>query len=75
MWIPLRPIEEERDPEKAQKLEEMIVILRKVSTLSLLRAGAEQLGRAQVRQAMRHRFLFIRSHHHIHRRHSRRGHR
>ncbi|OCF45504.1 hypothetical protein I317_00405 [Kwoniella heveanensis CBS 569] len=28
MWIPLKPIEEERDPEKAQKLEEMIVILR-----------------------------------------------
>ncbi|WVF67757.1 hypothetical protein IAT40_002517 [Kwoniella sp. CBS 6097] len=28
MWIPLKPIEEERDAEKAQKLEEMIVILR-----------------------------------------------
>jgi hypothetical protein len=31
MWIPLRPVEEETDPEKAQKLEELIVILRKVS--------------------------------------------
>ncbi|WVQ86103.1 hypothetical protein IAT38_008271 [Cryptococcus sp. DSM 104549] len=29
LWIPLKPIEEERDPEKAQKLEEMIVILRR----------------------------------------------
>ncbi|WVQ95323.1 hypothetical protein IAU59_002419 [Kwoniella sp. CBS 9459] len=28
MWIPLKPIEEERDAEKAQTLEEMIVILR-----------------------------------------------
>lgn len=31
MWIPLKSTEEEHDPEKAQKLEEMIVILRKVS--------------------------------------------
>jgi hypothetical protein len=31
LWIPLRPIEEEDDAEKAQKLEEMIVMLRKVS--------------------------------------------
>lgn len=30
LWIPLKPIEEEHDPEKAQKLNEMIVILRKV---------------------------------------------
>ncbi|OXG46160.1 hypothetical protein J010_05888 [Cryptococcus neoformans] len=29
MWIPLKSTEEEHDPEKAQKLEEMIVILRK----------------------------------------------
>ncbi|TYJ55217.1 hypothetical protein B9479_004047 [Cryptococcus floricola] len=29
MWIPLRPVEDEVDAEKAQKLEEMIVILRK----------------------------------------------
>lgn len=31
MYIPLRPVEEEEDVEKAQKLEEMIVILREVS--------------------------------------------
>ncbi|ODN83099.1 hypothetical protein L202_01311 [Cryptococcus amylolentus CBS 6039] len=30
MWIPLRPVEDEVDPEKARKLEEMIVILHKV---------------------------------------------
>lgn len=35
LWIPLRPIEEEHDLEKAQTLEEMIVILREVSLLSL----------------------------------------
>lgn len=29
MWIPLKSTEEEHGPEKAQKLEEMIVILRK----------------------------------------------
>ncbi|WVO20058.1 uncharacterized protein IAS62_001348 [Cryptococcus decagattii] len=29
LWIPLKSTEEEHDPEKAQKLEEMIVILRK----------------------------------------------
>ncbi|ORY28033.1 hypothetical protein BCR39DRAFT_446188, partial [Naematelia encephala] len=29
LWIPLKPIEEEQDVEKAQKLEEMLVILRK----------------------------------------------
>ncbi|ODO10701.1 hypothetical protein I350_01298 [Cryptococcus amylolentus CBS 6273] len=29
MWIPLRPVEDEVDPEKARKLEEMIVILHK----------------------------------------------
>jgi hypothetical protein len=39
MWIPLRPVEEETDPEKAQKLEELIVILRKVS------GAARYLGR------------------------------
>jgi hypothetical protein len=31
LWIPLKPLEEETDPEKAQKLEEMITILRVVS--------------------------------------------
>lgn len=31
LWIPLKSTEEGDDPEKAQKLEEMIVILRKVS--------------------------------------------
>jgi len=29
--IPLKPLEEETDPEKAQKLSEMIAILREVS--------------------------------------------
>ncbi|WWC72679.1 uncharacterized protein I206_106643 [Kwoniella pini CBS 10737] len=28
IWIPLKPVEEEADPEKAQKLDEMIIILR-----------------------------------------------
>ena len=32
LCIPLKPVEEEADPEKAQKLEEMITILRKVSS-------------------------------------------
>ena len=31
LWIPLKPLEEETDPEKAQKLSEMIAILREVS--------------------------------------------
>jgi hypothetical protein len=31
MWIPLKPLEEETDPEKAQKMSEMIEILRNVS--------------------------------------------
>lgn len=31
LCIPLRPVEEEEDPHKAQKLDEMITILRKVS--------------------------------------------
>lgn len=30
LWIPLKPLEEETDPEKAQKLSEMIAILREV---------------------------------------------
>ena len=33
LWIPLKPIEEEPDPEKAQKMDEMIAILRIVSLL------------------------------------------
>ena len=33
LWIPLRPTDEEEDPEKAQKMEEMIVMLREVSRL------------------------------------------
>lgn len=36
LWIPLKSTEEEHDPEKAQKLEEMIVILRKVSCSPIL---------------------------------------
>jgi hypothetical protein len=38
LWIPLKPLEEETDPEKAQKLSEMIAILREVR-LSRLRYG------------------------------------
>lgn len=34
LWIPLKPLEEETDPEKAQKLSEMIAILREVSHLT-----------------------------------------
>jgi hypothetical protein len=49
LWIPLRPLEEERDPEKAQKLEEMIAILRKVSIL--IRQVADQ--KAEVKYAKR----------------------
>jgi hypothetical protein len=36
LWIPLKPLEEETDPEKAQKLSEMIAILREVSLISQL---------------------------------------
>lgn len=49
MWIPLRPTEPEPDAQKAQKLEEMIVILRKVR-VHTIRAHP---GRAQVRTTLR----------------------
>jgi hypothetical protein len=39
LWIPLKPLEEETDPEKAQKMSEMIEILRKVSHLSQVSCG------------------------------------
>ena len=41
LWIPLKPLEEEADPEKAQKLEEMIVILREVRIDLTQRSSAE----------------------------------
>ncbi|OCF78940.1 hypothetical protein I204_00884 [Kwoniella mangroviensis CBS 8886] len=44
MWIPLKPIEEESDPEKAQKLEEMIVILRKAEMKYAKRCAYGTLG-------------------------------
>ncbi|WVQ63593.1 uncharacterized protein L199_001746 [Kwoniella botswanensis] len=44
MWIPLKPVEEESDPEKAQKLEEMIVILRKTEMKYAKRCAYGTLG-------------------------------
>ncbi|WWC98277.1 hypothetical protein V866_005168 [Kwoniella sp. B9012] len=44
MWIPLKPVEEERDPKKAQKLEEMIVILRKTEMIYAKRCAYGTLG-------------------------------
>ncbi|WRT70832.1 uncharacterized protein IL334_007831 [Kwoniella shivajii] len=44
LWIPLKPIEEEGDPEKAQKLEEMIVILRKTELKYAKRCAWACLG-------------------------------
>ncbi|XAO23089.1 hypothetical protein I312_101867 [Cryptococcus bacillisporus CA1280] len=43
LWIPLKSTEEEHDPEKAQKLEEMIVILRKTE-LKYARRCARAFG-------------------------------
>ncbi|WWC92440.1 uncharacterized protein L201_007398 [Kwoniella dendrophila CBS 6074] len=44
LWIPLKPIEEESDPEKAQKLEEMIVILRKTEVRYARKCAYGTLG-------------------------------
>ncbi|WVW80569.1 hypothetical protein I302_102555 [Kwoniella bestiolae CBS 10118] len=44
IWIPLKPLEEESDPEKAQKLEEMIVILRKTELKYAKRCAYGTLG-------------------------------
>ena len=42
LWIPLKPLEEETDPEKAQKLSEMIAILREVSRTYISGASADE---------------------------------
>lgn len=52
LWIPLNPAEEETDPGKKQKMEEMIEILRKVSDNSPWRSIADRV-QAELRYAKR----------------------
>ncbi|WWC65287.1 uncharacterized protein I303_107904 [Kwoniella dejecticola CBS 10117] len=44
LWIPLKPVVEEADPEKAQKLDEMIVILRETELKYAKRCAYSCLG-------------------------------
>jgi hypothetical protein len=49
LWIPLKPLEEETDPEKAQKLSEMIAILREVRLYRLVCDRVLMIDGTQVR--------------------------